>query len=46
MSDYPLVTTATNQKRLTGRNALQLLDFLLLIQQDLYAVEQARDVPA
>lgn len=35
----------TSQKRLTGSNALQLSDFLLLIQQDLYRVEQARDLP-
>ncbi len=40
-----LVTTATSQKRLPGTNALQLSDFLLSIQQDLYAVEQARDLP-
>jgi len=31
-----LVTTATSQKRLTGSSALQLSDFLLSIQQDLY----------
>ncbi len=41
-----LVTTATSQKRVTGTNALQLSDFLLSIQQDLYAVDQARDLPA
>ncbi len=41
-----LVTTTTSQKRLTGTNALQLSDFLLSIQQDLYRVEQARDLPA
>ena len=41
-----LVTTATSQKRLTGSSALQLSDFLLSIQQDLYRVEQARDLPA
>jgi len=41
-----LVTTATSQKRLTGTSALQLSNFLLSIQQDLYRVEQARDLPA
>ena len=40
-----LITTATSQKRLTGTSALQLSDFLLSIQQDLYLVEQARDLP-
>lgn len=40
-----LVTTATSQKCLTGTSALQLSDFLLSIQQDLYTVEQARELP-
>ena len=41
-----LVTTATSQKHLTGTSALQLSGFLVSIQQDLYLVEQARDLPA
>ena len=40
-----LVTTVTSQKRLTDTGALQLSDFLLSIQQDLYEVEQTRDLP-
>ena len=40
-----LMTTATSQKRVTGTSAFQLSDFLLSIQQDLYLVEQARDLP-
>ena len=43
--DALLVTTATSQKRLTGSSAARLLDFLQLIQQDLYAAEQARELP-
>jgi len=40
------VTMATSQKRLTGSSAVKLLDFLLALQQDLYLVDQARDLPA
>ena len=40
-----LVTTAAGQHRLTGGSATKLLDFLLSIQQDLYAAEQARELP-
>jgi len=40
-----LITTATDQKRLTGSSAAKLLDFLLAIQQDLYTAEQARELP-
>jgi len=40
-----LVTTATSQKRLMGSSAARLLDFLLAIQQCLYAAEQARELP-
>ena len=39
-----LVTTANSQKRLTGSSAATLLDFLLVIQQDLYTAEQGARV--
>ncbi len=39
------VTTAASQRRITSGSAARLLDFLLLIQQDLYAVEQACEMP-
>ncbi len=40
-----LVTTAASQQRITGGNAARLLDFLQVIQQDLYTAEQARELP-
>ena len=41
-----LVTTPRDQKLLTGSSAAQLLDFLLSIQREIYAAEQARDLPS
>lgn len=40
-----LITTPADQKALTGSSAAQLLDFLLSMQQEIYAAEQARELP-
>jgi hypothetical protein len=41
-----LITTARGQDCLSATSAAQLLDFLLLHQQEIYAGEQGRELPA
>jgi hypothetical protein len=41
-----VITTSAGQQQLSGEDAAQLLDFLLHHQQDFYATEQARELPA
>jgi hypothetical protein len=44
--DQLLITTAHGQDCLSATSAAQLLDFLLLHQQEIYAGEQGRELPA
>jgi hypothetical protein len=44
--DQLLITTAHSQDLLSAGSAAQLLDFLLLHQQEIYAGEQGRELPA
>jgi hypothetical protein len=43
--DQLVVTTARGQDILSAANAAQLLDFLQLHQQEMYAGEQGRELP-
>ena len=44
--DHLLITTAHGQDCLSAGSAAQLLDFLLWHQQEIYAGEQGRELPA